>query len=475
MVSNQPVKANVVWAPFPGSQTLFLTCPVFECLYEGTRGPGKTDSLLMSFAMHTGRGHGRHWRGILFRETYKQLDDIVAKSKRWFSQIFPQARFNEQHYIWKWPGGEELLLRYMDNPNDYWNYHGHEYPWIGWEELTNWATKDCYESMMSCCRSSYPGIPRMYRATCNPHGLGHNWVKARWKIGSAKPGEIIQDDKGRPRTRVTGYYWENKALVDNDPEYLMTLESITDPNKRKAWLEGSWDIVAGGSFDDLWDSSVHVLQPFDVPAGWTVFRSYDDGDSKPFSVGWWTVSNGTDVRMADGTTRSFPANSVFRIHEWYGWNGSPNEGSRMLPDAIARGIKEIEVSLRAGICSKVSITPGPADNSIFEASRGKSVASQMATAGVTWQRSNKNPGSRIAGVKLMRTMLSASTKERQDGPGLYVFNTCEHFIRTIPTLPKDVRNPDDVDTKAEDHVWDETRYFLMKPESDTESVEIHGI
>ena len=140
---------NVIWKPLPGSQTRFLTCPVFEALLEGTRGGGKTDALLMSFAQYCGRGFGEHWRGALFRLTYPQLADVVAKSKRWFYSIFPGARFNESDYRWTWPTGEILYFRYGATEDDYWNYHGHEYPWLGFEELTNW--KDL--SFFPACRA----------------------------------------------------------------------------------------------------------------------------------------------------------------------------------------------------------------------------------------------------------------------------------------------------------------------------------
>ena len=88
------VAASIAWQPHPGSQTLFLACPVTECLYEGTRGPGKTDALLVDFAQHVGQGFGASWRGILFRQSYPQLADVVSKSKRIFRQVFPDARFN---------------------------------------------------------------------------------------------------------------------------------------------------------------------------------------------------------------------------------------------------------------------------------------------------------------------------------------------------------------------------------------------
>src|SRR5688572_8841246 len=137
----------VAWAPQPGSQELFMSCPLPEVLLHGTRGGGKTDALLMDFAQDVGCGYGAAWRGILFRETYPQLADVVAKSERWFRVIFPGAVFNRQRMAWEWRSGEVLFFRHMKRPEDYWNYHGHEYPWIGWEELTNWADDRCYKSM----------------------------------------------------------------------------------------------------------------------------------------------------------------------------------------------------------------------------------------------------------------------------------------------------------------------------------------
>lgn len=142
----------------------------------------------MSFARHCGRGFGEHWRGALFRLTYPQLADVVAKSKRWFYAIFPGAKFNESEYRWTWPTGEILYFRYGATEDDYWNYHGHEYPWLGFEELTNWRDLSFFEAMFSTCRSSFPGMPRMVRATCNPFGVGHSAVKARYRIGEVDPG-----------------------------------------------------------------------------------------------------------------------------------------------------------------------------------------------------------------------------------------------------------------------------------------------
>jgi len=451
---------NVIWTPQPGSQVLFIACPVFEVLYEGTRGPGKTDALLMDFAQFVGRGFGPAWRGILFRREYKELQDVVAKSKKWFRQIFPTARFLESQsdYKWRFDGGEELLFRTAKKQDDYWNYHGHEYPWIGWEELTNWHSPALYEDMMSVCRSSTAGLPRRYRATANPYGVGHNWVKARF-IDPAPRGVIVKDEKGRSRVCLHGSIYENKILLSADPEYLKNLESISDENKRKTWLYGDWDIVAGGALDDVWDRSRHVLRPFEIPATWRIDRSFDWGSSHPFAVAWWAESDGTEATMTDGSKRIWPRGTLFYIAEYYGWNGKPNEGCRMLAVEVARKILDIERTVFAGR----RVLPGPADSSIFAAENGMSIGDDMARAGVRWEHADKSPGSRKAGLEAVRKKLKAGLSHPMEEPGLFVFDTCQHFIRTVPVMPRDERNPDDVDSDAEDHIFDLCRYRALLP------------
>lgn len=459
---------EVVWAPQPGSQEAFLECPVFEVLYEGTRGPGKTDALLMSFAQHVGRGYGAEWRGILFRQTFPQLSDVVVKTKKWFPRIWPSCTFNESRMTWAWPTGETLRLSYMGHEDDYWNYHGHAYPWIGWEELTTWPDDRCYKVMMACSRSTFPGMPRLYRATTNPYGLGHNWVKARFRLPlppSATVGPVIRDD-GPHRVAIRGRLQENRILLTADPEYVEKIRSAArNPSELKAWLEGSWDIVAGGMVDDVWVPVVHVVPniPFDaVPRSWRLDRSYDHGQSHPFSVGWWAESSGEPIEVA-GRTYGAVRGDLYRLVEWYGWNGAPNEGVRMLATEIADGIVEREVEWWGDTSP---VLPGPADTSIFDdIERGKSVAKDMASRGVRWQRADKSPGSRKQGWQQLRKYLRNAVPP-EDGyreePGLFVCERCTQFIRTIPTLPRDSRDLDEVPKEAEDHIADETRYRIRR-------------
>lgn len=454
---------EVAWAPQPGSQTLFIASPIFETLYEGTRGPGKTNALLMDFCQHVGQGHGAAWRGILFRQSFPALADVVTKSREWIPKAFPAARFNESDYVWRFPDGEELRLRYMDKPRDYWGYHGHEYPWIGWDELTNWPDLTCYDLMKSCCRSSRPGVPRKYRATANPHGPGHHAVKARF-IDAAPRGVPVTDEYGKRRVALHGHWSENRALMAADPEYASTLLSATadDPDKRAAWVDGSWDVVAGAFFGGAWDAKVHVLPAFDIPRGWRLDRAFDWGSSKPFSVGWWAESDGSPVTLKtpDGKPyqRTFARGTLVRVGEWYGCvPGKPNVGLGLTGDQIAKGIKEREKARFVDRC----VHPGPADSSIFDVQDGHSIATSFEKAGVKWLPANKGPGSRKNGWELMRERFGHAKRHANEHAGLFVVEHCRDFLRTIPALPRDEKKPDDIDTAAEDHIADETRYRVL--------------
>jgi hypothetical protein len=470
---HQGEEIEVGWSPQPGSQSLFLTCPVFECLYEGTRGPGKTDALIMDFAQHCGArrntpdgrqwsGFGQEWRGILFRQSYPQLADVIMKTKKWLPRLFAGIKFNEAKSTWHWPTGESLRLGFIQKEQDYWNYHGHQYPWIGWEELTTWASSDVYRKMMSCCRSPVPAMPRKYRATTNPYGPGHNWVKARFKLpvpSNNVVGNLVAEDGEPERIALHGHLDENRILLLADPGYKDRIKAAARSKAElEAWLHGSWDIVAGGMFDDVWEPKYHVIPAFVVPESWRIDRSFDWGSSKPFSVGWWAESDGTDLVFPNGRMMRTVRGDLFRIHEWYGCTSEPNEGLRMLAADIAKGVIEREVTW--GMRRKVA--PGPADSAIFAVENGASIATDMSRYGVRWTRADKRPGSRKTGWEQMRRMfrdaIPQGNKPREN-PGLFVVDHCDNFLRTVPVLPRDLsRDPDDVDTDSEDHIADEVRY-----------------
>lgn len=494
--------ATVVFRPLPGSQTMAITSPCDHTLYEGARGPGKTLTQLMDFYKNVGKGYGKFWRGVIFDLEFDHLGGLVAESKKWFGdkgKIADGAKFLESpsHYKWVWPTGEELLFRHVKKVSDYEGFHGHEYPYIGWNELTKHPNGDLYDKFMSVNRSSFnpevdtpkdkkgnyltrngrplPPIPLRVFSTTNPNGPGHNWVKRRF-INVAPRGTVVRTEVEiyNPQTQqndtitktqiaIFGSYRENIYLP---PGYVAELEMIKDPNLRKAWLYGDWDVTAGGAFDDLWASHIHIIPRFVIPKSWRVDRSYDDGSSHPFSVGWWAEADGTEatVILANGEVATFcpQAGSLIQIFEWYGAEGiGTNKGLKLSASSIAQGIIDREISMMTNGWILEQPKPGPADNRIRQVidSELETTEKLMQKKGVSWESSDKSPGSRVIGMQLVRDRLeSAVTGE---GPAIYFMHNCVASIEILPTLPRDPVKIDDVDTKAEDHPYDMIRYRTL--------------
>lgn len=479
-----PVNCNTgraaTWAAQPGSCEAYLSCPIPEVLYTGPRGNGKTDSLLMDFAQHVGKGWGANWKGVIVRRTFPELHDIIGKTKRWYPLIFgpDNVRYNEGKSVWRWNTGEELQFRHFNVPKDYWNFHGQSFTFIGFEELCSWPTPECYLSLFSCNRSDTIGIPLKIRATTNPYGVGSNWVKRRWRLPVPTGriiGPIINDSLGvdgkvePPRVAIHGLLQENKILMQADPGYIDRIRaSAASPAQASAWIDGSWDIIAGGMFDDLWEPRIHIVTNLEklplrqIPPGWRIDRSYDHGQSKPFSVGWWAESNGEPLKFNGGWYGTVKGD-LFRIREWYGCKPNrDNEGLRLTATAIAQGINDRETDFRI----QQRVVAGVADSSIFDGSPTDptiSVANDMRKEGILWLKADKSSGSRIQGWQQIRTYLQGAIPDSsgyREKPGLFCLPQCRAFIRTLPALPRDVKVPDDADSDAEDHAADEARYRL---------------
>jgi hypothetical protein len=503
---------KVIWKPIKGSQALAVDSRANHVLYCGSRGPGKTDAQLMRFRRHVGQGYGAFWRGVIFDREYKNLDDLIKKSKRWFYAFNDGAKFkaSKGDLVWTWPTGEELLFRVCKSPDDYYNYHGQEFSFIGWNELTKYPTSELYEQMMSTNRSSFtpekdtpvrkikgwnggpplidyglePGfeydtpngkplepIPLIVFSTSNPYGAGHIWVKRRF-IDPAPYGTIVKlvtnilnpktgkhEDVTTTQVAIFGAFHENPYL---DPVYVAGLYNIKDPNQRKAWLKGDWNVVAGGMFDDLWKLNWHAgLPQFKIPKSWHIDRSFDLGSTHPFSVGWWAEANGEEAVMPDGSIFCPPKGTLIQFAEWYGTKElGTNKGLRLSAKDIALGIREREdLLMRQGIIDKYPLA-GPADNQISNVVQIDidTIEKKMADHKVNWTKSDKSPGSRKMGVQLFRDRLQASLEF--ENPGIFFTNNCTSSIATIPVLPSDPTKLD-VDTTAEDHPWDMVRYRVL--------------
>lgn len=470
LVHSNGQEKRIAWAPQEGSQSWFCSSPVFETVIEGPRGTAKTNALLGDFGQDVGTGLGTDWNGILFRQTYKAFGSLIREAKEMYGAVWgDNVTFRESKgdYLFRWTSGETLSLHVLKHPREYDEYHGQQIPWIGFEELTKWPDPECYLLMFSCCRSKNPKVRSRIRSTMNPGGVGHNWNKRRFHLPVA-PGDIVGPiitEHGLERVAIHSKLSENKVLLRGTPDYIDRIRALAatrgGDHLIAAWIDGSWDIVAGGAIDDIWQPC-HVINdvPLDlIPRGWRVDRSMDHGLSKPFSIGWWAESNGEIWELPDGRELGKKQDDIYRVAEWYGWNGQENEGIRMPAGVIARGILDREIEW--GIAGRVRT--GPADRSIFdEYEPNKTIAGDMAKVGVRWEKADKGPGSRKQGLEQVRKyLLGAIPSEERENPGLWVCRRCDDgFIRTVPVLPRSEKDPDDVDTDAEDHAYDEVRYRL---------------
>lgn len=394
------------------------------------------------------------------------------------------VRFDGGRNKWIFWNGSQIHLCHCQHDTDMNNYQGAEIHVLMIDQLEQW-TKAVYQFLRAQCRLGSLSLPDRFIETfprvltsANPGGIGHNWVRGDF-VDIAPMGRITQmasEEGGMKRQYILSLLEDNPTQLVNDPTYEFRLMGAGSKSMVKALRWGIWDIVAGGAFDDVWFPNIHILPSFEIPKSWRVNRAFDWGSSKPFSVGWWATCDGSPAYIR-GQQRTFSVGTRIRLAEFYGWNGrDANVGCKMIPPEVARKILEIEKFLPF----RSQIRPGPADASIFDSD--VTIASDMAAVGVRWTEADKRPGSRAAGLEKFRTMLLAGVdidletyqpkvganglpmpKAPMEEPGLFVFDTCRHFIRTVPTLPRDQKKLDDVDTAAEDHVYDESRYAIMTP------------
>lgn len=348
------------------------------------------------------------------------------------------AKYKADERAFIFPNGSRLKLGYCDHEKDIYQYQGQEYDVIGIEEATHftWAM---VQFLMTCNRNTRTDFkPRMY-FTGNPGNVGHKWFKRIFVDKKYLPDETEEEYEFIPATVD-----DNTILMERNPEYIKILDNL--PSKlKKAHRFGDWNVFEGQYFEEFMDLQehyqdrrfTHVIEPFEVPKEWKIYRSFDFGYARPFSCGWWAVDY--DKRM-------------YRILELYGCTGEPNVGVKWEPNKIFSKIKEIENTHR---WLKGKQIFGVADPSIWDASRGESIAQCAERHRVYFE---KGDNERLAGWMQVRYRLAF---DENGIPMMYVFKTCKDTVRTLPELIFDDKNPEDLDTDGEEHIADELRYCCM--------------
>ncbi len=448
---------TIVWQPQEGPQTALISCPVFEVFFGGARGGGKTEGSIGDWLEHANR-YGMNATGVFFRRQLTQLEEVIARIRIITGPL--GFKYREQKHEFQAPNGARLKCRYLERDADADAYQGHSYTRLYIEEATNFPSVAPIDKLRATLRSP-TGVPVGMRLTGNPGGPGHQWVKERYIEASRDPytrklnldrvGPIQRELFKNPftgesleleRVFIPSKLIHNPLLMRNDPLYVARLQQQGSATLVKAWLEGDWDVVLGAFFD-CWNSNLHVLPAGEwldkIPHSAQRFRAFDWGSAKPFSVGWYAISDGD---------WGLPRGALLKYREWYGSSGQPNVGLKMDAEMVAEGINTREEG--------ELIRYGVADPAIFVRDGGPSIGERM---NVKLKKAAFRPGDRkrIVGWDMMRKRLNGEN----GAPMLYFLDLCTDSIRTIPTLPHDEHNAEDVDTESEDHAGDETRYGCM--------------
>lgn len=457
-----------------------MISPANEILVGGSAGPGKSYFL---------RACATIWAlevpGIsifLFRRLYKELlpNHIYGAGK--FMEMYREmmdagdVEFNKSEGVYTFWNHSRIQLCHAQYPDDVLIYLGAEFNVLLIDEATQFEEK-MVRFLRSRVRLGSLKVPDKWAGKLpkviygsNPGGAGHQYFKSGWvDHGAGKVHRAPDEDGGMVREFVPALYTDNLVMMKNDPTYANRLKGMGDEKLVNAYLRGSWDVSSDGMFVEAWEPKIHILDQVTIPHGWRIDRGYDHGSSAPAALLYFAESNGEEI-VIDGKTRYLPARSIIVIGEVYLAN-EKYEGLNLAPTQVAeRGVK---YEFAAKIRSRVKA--GPADTAIFEAAPGyESVAKKLERAGLTFTKADKTGGSRKRGVLFIKQMLLAAKEQRPDSSHLYVVRTCKHLIRTLPNLPKSVDDADDVDSLAEDHLFDVLRYRVLKAKNTAGLMAVSG-
>lgn len=433
--------SSFTFPPPNEKQALFLTDTHKYIGFGGARGGGKSWAVRVKAVLLCLNYPGI--KVMIIRRTYPELQEnhIIPLCEMLHCHAEDRtqrvASYNDSKKHITFPNGSRILFRYCDNEKDAERFQGTEVDVLFVDEATH-QSEEKMDKLNACVRG-VNGYPKRIYYTCNPGGVGHAWVKRLFVDRQYKPGEN-PDDYSFIRSLVR----DNLALMQADPEYVRKLEALP-PKLRKAWLDGDWDIYEGQFFEEFADRPehyidrqwTHVIEPFEIPDGWRIYRSFDWGYAKPFSCAWWAVDY-------DGV--------VYRILELYGCTDTPNEGVKWTPERVFAEIHRIETEHR---WLRGKTIQGVADPAIWDAETGESIADVAARYRVYF---DKGDHARLPGWMQVHYRLYF---DDNGYPMMYVFKNCKAFIRTMPLLQYDEHRVEDLDTDGEDHVADEVRYFLM--------------
>lgn len=419
--------------PVPSEkQKLFLKADTKHVGFGGARGGGKSFAVRMKAKLLALCYAGI--RILIVRRTYPELINNHINILR--RELLDIAKYNDKDKVLKFCNGSTINFAYCAKDGDLDRLQGVEYDVIFLDEATQLS--EYQMKTITACLRGVNNFPKRVYYTCNPNGQGLQYIKRIFIDRKFEEGENPDD-----YTFIQSLVTDNKALMKSQPDYIKQLEALP-PKLRDAWLYGDWNVLEGQFFEEFSNREehyedrqwTHVIEPFEIPDNWTVYRGLDWGYNKPSSVGWFFVS---------------PDNVIYHALELYTAK-SANEGLKWTPPQLFAEVHRIESEHRWLKGKKII---GIADPAIWDAETGESIADTAAKHQVYFQKADN---SRLSGWMQCHYRMSF---DENGYPLFYVFKNCKNFIRTIPLLQYDEHKPEDLDTDGEDHIADMWRYVLM--------------
>jgi len=444
---------RIAWAPQPGPQTAACASPVEDLHYGGARGGGKTDFLLGDFGGHAGQ-YGKHARGIIFRRTFDELIEIERRARDIYGLIGATYRLAAREFVF--PNGATLLLRYLDRDTDADHYQGHQYTWMGFDQLEQWPDPSPIDRLWGSMRSVH-GVPCYRRSTSNPPAPA--WVKDRY----VEPEQPFHPFKYQPQPErapnltveavfIPAFLEDNPLLTKNDPNYEGRLAAAGSEELYRAWRHGDWDAMVGQVFSE-WRQDLHLLDDsFQIPFNWRWAAGGDWGYRNP---GWLGIfSSGPDGDVICENELYFRQQHAYEVGYTF--------GLMCHPYPVEYAALDEQMWQKSGVSA-----PTLAEEfqmGLFDAYGDDRERSPKVI------QSSHGPGSRHAKLIVFHRYLAWKETELEDGsrivqpwnrPLLRFKRQCRAAIRTIPALPYDRNKPEDIDTEAEDHAYDGVAAYLM--------------
>jgi len=436
-------EADVVFKPNSGPQTNFLASPERDVFYGGAAGGGKSYALLADLLRYC---DNPNHRALIIRRTLDELTELVDKSKQLYPKAFPGAVFRESKAMWQFPSGATAWFSYLDKDKDVTRYQGQAFTWIGIDEITHYPTPYVWEYLRSRLRTTDPDIDAYMRCTGNPGGVGGWWVKKMYidpapantpfaatdvETGNALlwPESAPNGKAGQPlflRKFIPARLTDNPYLAKSG-EYEAMLRSLPEVERRRL-LDGDWDVAEGAAFPEF-SRGIHVVEASQVqiPTNWLRLRAADYGYSAPSCVVWGALD-------WDDT--------LWIYKEFYG-KGQTAENLANIIINIEGDDPQMYYSVLDASCWNRTGT-------------GPSIAETLIRCGARFTPSDRN---RLAGKMELHRRLQLDPISKE--PRIKILSTCTNLIRTLSSLPLSKSNPEDVDTKADDHAYDALRYMCM--------------